>query len=146
MKITVAKALKEKSRLVGRINNLMNVIGKENAKVEGSSRSIDVRELQSETMECMERLITVKGAIAVANHPVVAQIVELEEIKSMLSKLDKINTDDTPKHGYGMNKEQTINVVINAADILLQKQRLQERADALQDKLDEFNVRAIVEI
>lgn len=146
MKMTVAKALKEKSRLVGRVRNLMAIIARENAKAEGATRSIDVKALEVEAFACMEKLIAVKGAIAKANHPVVASIVELEEIKSMLTLLDKIDTNDEPRSSYRSDQPHRVTVVISTADIMLTRQRLQERADALQDALDEFNVCAQVEL
>ena len=42
-KVTLSRALKEKSRVAGRIHTLMDVVLHENCKIEGSTRSMDLK-------------------------------------------------------------------------------------------------------
>ena len=146
MKVTVAKALKEKSRLAGRIRNLMQVVAKENSKTEGSTRTVDVRKVYGDVRQLMERLITIKGRIAEANNSVVAKIVELEEAKSMISLLGQIDTDDSLKYDYRVERGIKMTAVLSKSEVMMEIDALQERANRLQDELDEFNVREKIEI
>ena len=48
MKVTLAKALKERSRLAGRLKRNFEILSQENSKISGSIRSFDLKALMAE--------------------------------------------------------------------------------------------------
>lgn len=141
MKVSLARALKEKNRLAGKLRKALNLVQEENRKIAGSPRSIDVAQQLATAEQLSAQLAQVKSIIAAANGPIVGTIVELEETKSLISALEAVDTkDEIEVSGYGANQmEKRYDVVLQAPVVLEKIAKLQARADALQDQLDEFN-------
>ena len=146
MKVSIARALKEKSRLAGRIHTIQDVLNKENSQIVGSTRSVDIKALYAQIKELMERMVAIKAAIAKANGPVVGLLVELEEAKSMIGFLSKLNTDEAADEGSYNRASVKREAIIRQSDVLLEVDAYQQRVNALQDELDEFNVKTMVDI
>ena len=148
MNVTLARALKEKNRLAGRLAKARQLVKKENRKVAGSPRSVDVAAALAEAERLSELLAQVKAAIAKANDGIVATIVELEETKSMLSFIGSIPSDEDVEveRDYRGTVERRWEVSLRTPDLLAKANALQKRADALKDALDEYNATARVEL
>ena len=148
MNVTLARALKEKNRIAGRLRKAQELVKKENRKVAGSPRAVDVVATLAETERLSAQLAAVKAAIAKANDGIVATIVELEEVKSMIAFLSSVNTDDEVEvdRDYRGTVERRWDVAVRQPEILAKTTSLQERADALQDALDEYNAKTRVEL
>ena len=148
MNVSLARALKEKNRIAGRLRKAQELVKKENRKVAGSPRAVDVAAMLAEAERLSALLATVKAAIAKANDGIVASIVELEEVKSMIAFLGSVNTDDEVEveHDYRGTVERRWDVAVRQPEILAKTTALQERADALQDALDEYNAKTRVEL
>ena len=144
-KVTLARALKEKSRIAGRIHTLMDVVLHENCKIEGSTRSVDLKDVYAQVRELEERMVAVKAAIAEGNGPALATIAEMGECKSMVAFLRKIDTNESVESNYE-NRTIKKNAVIRKADVLLETDAYQRRIDRLQDEMDAFNASHLVEI
>ena len=71
--VSIARALKEKSRIAGRIHTLTDVINHENSLAEGSTRSVDIKETFAQVKALTEQLIGIKAAIAKGNPAVLQQ-------------------------------------------------------------------------
>lgn len=146
MKITLARALKERSRLAGKLKRNFELINKENSMISGSSRNFDLRALYEECRQLHLRLIQIKQIIAKANAPIAEKLVEMDEIKSMISYLRSVNTTIGLKK-EGFSSECTrFDVVLNGAELIVEADRLQAKVEDLQDELDEFNALTKVEI
>ena len=139
MKQTLARALKERSRLAGRLKHNFQLLNRENSRISGSPRSFDVRAIYAENRELMEKLIDVKQRIAAANAPIAGKLVEMDELKSMIAYLKGLDTTaEIKKTGY--NGESVLyEAVISAAEVNAAVEELQKRVEDLQDELDEFN-------
>ncbi len=148
MNVSLARALKEKNRIAGRLRKAQELVKKENRKVAGSPRAVDVAVTLAEAERLSAQLAAVKAAIAKANDGIVASIVELEEVKSMIAFLGSVNTDDEVEveRDYRGTVERRWDVAIRQPEILAKTTALQERADALQDALDEYNAKTRVEL
>lgn len=148
MNVSLARALKEKNRIAGRLRKAQELVKKENRKVSGSPRAVDVAATLAESERLSALLAAVKAAIAKANDGIVATIVELEEVKSMIAFLGSVNTDDEVEveRDYRGNVERRWDVAVRQPEILAKTTALQERADALQDALDEYNAKTRVEL
>ena len=94
MKITLAQALKEKNRLAGEITHLWNLVQRENSCWDNHTRCIDIRETLETIGTYTEKLIELKTKIGKANKDNLENMYTLEELKSKISKLDGMDTEE----------------------------------------------------
>jgi hypothetical protein len=146
MQVTLAKALKERSRLAGKLKRNFELINKENSKISGSQRSFDMHELHTECFHLHDQLTQLKKIIAKANAPIADKLVEMDELKSMISYLRNVNTTiGWQSQGYNTEKV-CFEAILGSAELTAEADQLQKRAEQIQDELDEFNALTKVEI
>ena len=146
--VTIARALKEKNRVAGRLAKARELVGSENSKDKSVPRGVDVAAMYELAKRLRDRLIAIKSAVAEANKPIVSKIVELDEIKSEIAFLNGLNVNEGKfvTTNYGSRTESDIDAVIRKQQVLDEIAALQARADRIQDELDEFNATTKVEI
>ena len=146
--VSIARALKEKNRVAGRLAKAREIIQQENSKDKSLPRRVDVEATYAEAKMLEARLVAIKSAIAQANNPIVAKIIELDELKSEIAFLNGINVKEGrfEEVSYGNKIVRDIEAVVGQARVIAEVAELQKRADALQDALDEFNASTNVEI
>ena len=146
MKMTLARALKERCRIAGKLKMKLDIINCENSAIQGNERNFDLRAVYAECMELHRKLIQIKQIIAAANAPIVDKLVEMDEVKSMIARLRGINTTTgIVERGYGQS-DHYMEVVFSASEMTAEADRFQARAEQLQDELDAFNALTKVEI
>jgi len=145
----LAKALKEKNRLVGEVNRLKGLILRENSKDVKSSSKVDVASLFSQLDAATKSLIAIKTAIFKANVGIYEKIVTLGELKTRIEWIktipNKNGTEDTQTfrdtiitREYRAYKTQE--------DIDNEIASLQIEIDKIQDAVDEYNATVSVEL
>lgn len=142
MKITLAQALKEKNRLAGEIARAWSWLVSENSKREDIKRVVDIEETYKKIQLYTEKLVELKTKIGVANADNLDRIYRMEECKSALANLERINTDETSvfqKLTESTYKEFKRTVVYTASQILEMREQLQKECNRLQDEMDAFN-------
>ncbi len=146
--VSIARALKEKNRVAGRLAKAREIIQQENSKDKSLPRRVDVEATYAEEKMLEARLVAIKSAIAQANNPIVAKIIELDELKSEIAFLNGLNVKEGrfEEVSYGNKIVRDIEAVVGQARVLAEVAELQKRADALQDALDECNASTKVEI
>ena len=146
--VTIARALKEKNRVAGRLAKARQLMNKENSKEKKVPRGVDVKAAYAEAKTLRDRLVAIKTAIAVANQPIVGKIVELAEVKSEIAYLNTLNVQEGvfEESSYAGKLVKEYDAVLKNAEVLSEVDALQRRADELQDALDEFNASVKVEI
>ena len=146
--VTIARALKEKNRVAGRLAKARQLVGAENSTEKKIPRRVDVAAVREEARTLAERLVAIKSAIAVANTPIVGKIIELDEVKSAISWLNGMDVREGvfEESRFGERSVKEFEVVMGKDAVLKEVESLQRRADALQDALDEFNALTKVEI
>ena len=146
MKMTLARALKERCRIAGKLKMKIDIINSENSAIQGNERNFDLRAVYAECMELHRKLIQIKQIIAAANAPIVDKLVEMDEVKSMIARLRGINTTTgLVERGYGQS-DRYMEVVFSASEMTAEADRFQARAEQLQDELDAFNALTKVDI
>lgn len=144
MKATLARALKERSRIAGKLKKKIEVLKRNNSIVEGSHRSFDLKTILEECDSLHMRLIAVRRAIAKANAQIAEKIVEKEELQDLISKLNEIDTFEGIRT---YREEKTTYVVsISGPEISTKVDDLQLQIERLQDEIDEYNARIKVDI
>ena len=147
-RVTIARALKEKNRVAGRLAKARELVGRENSMDKNVPRGIDVSETYTLAKTLRDRLVSIKSAIAEANSPIVSKIIELDEVKSEISYLNGLDVKEGKfvETNYGSRIETELEAVIRKPQVLDEVAALQARADRLQDELDEFNAATKIEI
>ncbi len=146
VKITLAKALKLKNRLAGRVTKLTEDIQAYNSVQQGAE-AVDVRALYTRRADLVDRLADLKYAIYRANLPVQKAIFELAEKKAATALLAGLSTKHGTFHeGYPTAGEVTYVAQLRKAEVDELVARLEQEIDRLQDRLDGFNHETAVEI
>lgn len=145
----LAKALKEKNRLVGEINRLKELIQRENSRNVKSKSTVDVGKLWEELDATSNKLVALKTAIFKANVGIYDKIVRMAELKGLAAWVVGISTDDETHEQptYGGNSivtEMKAHFNREAVDGIVKK--FQDEIAKLQDEVDEYNATVTIEI
>lgn len=136
---TLAKALKLKNRLAGRVAKLTADVQTYNSVQDGAEQA-DVRGKYEERATVVRRLTDLKLTIAQANQPIQRLIFELAELKAEVALLAGLNTKHgTFVEGYPTAGPVTYVAQVRKADADRMTEQLERRIDAVQDRLDVFN-------
>ena len=93
MQITLARALKEKNRIVGEINALKSIFSRENSRVETEGKAQRSRqEIWDNITKRTEDLIALKAKIATANVDIYPLIEKMSELKGRVTYVQGLNT------------------------------------------------------
>lgn len=146
MKMTLARALRYKKRVVESIRKFENDIQASNCIVEGEERDSDIRLSLKQRSVWVEHLIGLKLALQKATQPIQRLILELAEAKSEIAFYQRLSTEHgTVKDRYGgtaMKYESEIRK--KERDKVVKE--LQDRIDQLQTKIDAHNATTDIEV
>ena len=138
--ITLAKALKLKNRLAGRLAKAQADVAAYNSVPEGQADQVNVPALIKAREELVEALVSLKTAINDANREVQRDIYLLAEKKAAAQFLAGLNTRHGPQPAvYPSTTEVHYVAALKKADVDALVVRLENEIDQLQDKLDQFN-------
>jgi hypothetical protein len=144
IEISLAKALKLKNRLTGRIAQLSQDIKSYNSRQEGAE-VIDVQRRYAERADLVARLVDLKTTINHTNQAVQRIIYTLAERKSLLSLLAELNT----QHGMVSQYHQApVSYIaqIRKEQVDQERLRLEQEVDTLQEQLDRFNQTTMIRV
>lgn len=147
MKMTLARALRYKKRVVAKISQLEHDIQTYNAVLENAEREINVSEAMNKRDDTVKHLTELKLAITQGTAPVFPLILEVAEIKSKIAFLGRIPTN----HGvtadrWGDGKDVRYVAIFRKASIQVMVNDLQTKIDDLQAKIDAHNNKTTVEV
>jgi hypothetical protein len=145
--MTIARALKEKNRIAGKIKKLQNDIQKYNHTRDDRPSDYNSNELYEELQTQIKALIELKTKLANANIGILEKLIQLSEVKSAISFWSNFRTGqefEPIKDSKYVNGEY-VTVEISGGHTISNKV-VQERivsmqlfADSLQDDIDEYN-------
>ena len=138
--ITLAKALKVKNRLTGRLAKVQADIQAYNSVPEGQADQVNVPVLTQTREELVGALVSLKTAINEANREAQRDIYDLAEKKATAQFLSGLSTRHGPQPPeYPNTTEVTYVAALKKAEVDTQVARLEKEIDQLQDRLDQFN-------
>ena len=143
MRITLARALKIKNRIAGQLKDAQGMVHAHNRVVKGGARCVPVQEWAKRTAILSKRLVAVKAAIARANDGIIDAIIELQETKSLIKFWRLVDTSPTERYG---GERTEFDLAFDAAATRANEAELQSHAYDLQDRIDEYNARCMVEL
>ncbi len=156
MKMTLARALKEKKRLAGRIAEYENVIKENNVFFKENKEfpmiavsKVDISQDYEKYIQSGNKMVALKNVIAKANAEsgISFLVYQMEEKKSLLSFLNRLNVNVQPSKEYIGDKAFLFerDAQISSEFVRAKKKELQAEIERLQDKVDEFNATVIVD-
>jgi hypothetical protein len=138
--ITLAKALKVKNRLTGRLARVQADIQTYNSVPAGQAAQVNVPALMQTREELVGALLGLKTAINDANREAQRDIYALAEKKATAQFLAGVSTRHGPQPPvYPSTVEVTYVAALRKADVDALVGRLESEIDQLQDRLDQFN-------
>jgi hypothetical protein len=143
-KESLARALKYKNRLVGKIAAVTDTIRTKNSIIKGSEREVDIEALASLRVKLIDNLIILKTAINQANGPIVRDIFAISELKAestFLSSIDTTHGKATKDRGFYNSTSEPVEfeayIRFNKVEEL--KTNANKKIDAIQEKIDKHN-------
>ena len=148
--MNISKALKEKNRAVGRINEFQSKIRSNNKFVEGKTPDFNSQDLLLKLQEEWAYLIELKTKIALANVGIADKLIKLAEAKSELTFWGDFATryagpaTDIGEKNVRLGTEWTVqpevtHSTIPTKEIEEQKVRVQKLIEDIQDEIDNYN-------
>lgn len=145
--VTLAKALKLKNRLAGRLKKVQETVLLYNSVLEEQRSQVPSVAAQiKERDEIMEQLISLKANIQRANNPIQELILRKGELTSKIEWLNSVSTrHGEVRHDY-QNTQVTYNAVMKQSDVDGAVRQLEKEIDGLQDRIDEFNAEKKIDV
>jgi hypothetical protein len=138
--ITLAKALKIKNRLTGRLARVQADILMYNSVPAAQADQVNVPALMHTREELVAALVSLKAAINDANREAQREIYDLAEKKATAQFLAGLNTRYGPQPPvYPSTIEVNYVAAVKKVDVDAIVARLEKEIDQLQDRLDQFN-------
>jgi hypothetical protein len=154
MEITLARALKEKNRIVGEINSLKKIFERENSRIENNtSTQVNREELWNKILDRTQKLIILKSKIAATNVNIYSLIEEMAELKTRIIFLqslikvegtEEVNTFILEK--YPNYKPKVYTAYFNVTKVDEEVSELQKKIAFIQDEIDEYNAKTKITI
>lgn len=142
--MNLAQALKQKNRLVGEANRLLQIFSRENSRKDNTLSKVKPDEIWEQYLKIINELIEIKTKITIANINIYPSIVRMEELKARIGVILNLNkTEGEIAESYDRVTGKEIKVNFSAfinqdkADELIQQ--IQVEINELQDKIDSYN-------
>lgn len=151
-KINLARALKEKKRIIARINEIVEWMRTENVHFKDETPNVDLREKYEKLREYKHQLIERKEKIAKANAQsgIALEVYNMEELKAELAIWNRMNTDVTPDRERDYETKEVIIrekvAFYSFQEVEDKKRELRELIEAAQDRIDELNATTFIEL
>ena len=150
--INLARALKEKKRIITRINEIVEWMKTENVHFKDEIPNVDLREKYEKLREYKHQLIELKEKIAKANAQsgIALEVYNMEELKAELAVWNRMNTDVTPDRERDYETKEVIIrekvAFYSFQEVEDKKKELRELIEAVQDRIDELNATTFIEL
>lgn len=150
MKITLAKALKLKNRLVSKLEQVSSVVSSHNSVLVGQERPIDIAQGMERREKLVDAIINLKTAINLANIPIQSTIYLLSELKGEVSFLRGMDTTSgtQPNHGFYREGSGTLEktAILGYAEVQKRIEECEANIDANQDIIDKHNYSVEIDV
>jgi len=151
MKVSIARALSIKKRLVGEIEKTANIIRENNSWRSDNTPEYDAKEMFQKLVQLKGRLIKIKTIISLANDKIQEKIFELSEQKDLIKTVKTIDTKKGKHHesigrfgGDSVEIDYSCGISRKELDEIISK--AQDKIDNIQAELDHHNAITMVEI
>ena len=146
--MTVARALKEKSRIITKLSEVRSTISRYNSVDLGTRRPVLVKDCLEKAGVLEENLMRIKVALHEANLGIARQLAELMLVRGQISFYEGLDTSEfrMVTDRDDMETKVTRDVVVDKTESLAKVEELKNRLDSIQDEVDEYNATHKVEV
>lgn len=146
--MTVARALKEKSRIITKLSEIRSMISRYNSVDLGTRRPVLVKDCLEKAGVLEENLMRIKVALHEANLGIARQLAELMLVRGQISFYEGLDTSEFRMITDRDDKETKVtrDVVVDKTESLAKVEELKNRLDSIQDEVDEYNATHKVEV
>lgn len=147
--ISIARALKEKSRLAKKLTKTRELFRSCNTRNPDERHSESAQELYDEMMELEGKYLAVRQAIAKANAGIAEQLTEMLFARAKIAFLSNLNCreeetveewrQDSEGKRYSTTRRVRLDTLINQKRRREMVEELESRLANLQDEVDAFN-------
>lgn len=137
--MNIRKALQEKNKLTGKIQNLFSRMRENNMTEDGQTRPYNSQKVWEEIQVETNKLVDLKVNIQMANSPILSDIYRMAELKTMIRQLRYMECNDGRKIQSGIITYLFATIKAEERDKLVQS--LEDEIEKLQEKIDAFNFR-----
>ena len=137
--MNLRKALQEKNKLTGKIQNLFSRMKENNMTEDGQTRPYNSKKVWEEIQAETTKLVDLKVNIQMANSPILSDIYRMAELKTMIRQLRYMECNDGRKIQSGIITYLFATIKAEERDKLAQS--LEDEIEKLQEKIDAFNFR-----
>lgn len=147
MKITLAKALKVKNKMVANLRKLSERIMENNSFNEINPPTYDSRHALEEYDKALNKLIALKVAVNTENVKIADTLLRIGEIKTKITFLRSTSTRQGVINGGHRGEQVTYTYIATIPEVELDQliEKLEAEVDILQDKIDHFNATTEIE-
>lgn len=164
MKMSIARALKERKRIIGEMNTIRNRLNANNGvqvnvKVDESGkytlptaedinkhRKLDPKVLMEQWYALREKLVDLKVKLQAANNGIAKQLVEIAELKNELLIVNSQCFGSNSAEFYTEKMARVFDYVYDEAWHLAKADELRKQINDLQDEIDEYNATHFIEV
>ena len=144
--MNIAKALKEKNKLVKEYNSLITSMIHNNSRMIGTKSHYNSYDLLEKAIKLQDEIVSLKTRIHKASEPVREDIFKLSELKNLLSHFSSLDTTEGLKIiSYSSDAPREYTADINEIKKIEFIKQCEKEIEVVQDKLDSFNATTIVE-
>lgn len=146
MKMTLARALKYRKRVIERLAKVTSQIQLHNSTMEGNKPEISVPETLSLRQQLVDHLLAVKGVISKHNKPIEKEIMLIPELKAAITMFKGILVRDG-KEVTGYREKETVWMAqLKQSEIDDKVTDLERQLDETQEVIDKHNYSTMVEL
>lgn len=147
--MNISKALKVKNRLAGEVSRLQDIFKRENSRRNDNVSQVDPKAAYEAVITAFDKLVQLKGAINRATAKIAPKLAELAEYKTYLNYIQSVPVREGPETVQGSYGKDPLSYIwkafLNRAAIDEKVAHYQEKINALQDEIDEFNAKTKVD-
>ena len=164
MRMTIARALKERKRIIGEMNTIHNRVSNSNAvsisiKLDENGkytmptseeinkhRKLDPKALMEQWYALREKLVDLKVKLQIANNGIAKQLAMLSELKAELLNVDGLYANSSSVDFLNDRFVRVTDVVFDDAWRIAKVDELRKQINDLQDEIDEYNATHYIEV
>lgn len=164
MKMSIARALKERKRIIGEMNTIRTRLNNNNGvqvnvKVDelgnykmptvdelNKHRKVDPKVLMDQWYALREKLVDLKVKLQAANNGIARQLVMLSELKTELTIVDSQCYGTNNVELYSDKFVRVFDYVYDDAWHIAKTDELRKQINDLQDEVDEYNATHFIEV
>lgn len=146
-KISLAKALKVKNRLAGRLARVKASVAAYNSQ-RAAAEQVNVRPLYDLYVRLEEAMVSLKAAIHKGNTAIAGDIAHLQELRGRVEWLRAVDTTNGPKSEYqtGGYHDVEYKADFKGSEVAGMVGQLETVIDQIQDRIDHHNATVGVEV